>query len=372
MTKKLLIVGIDPGTTVGYAIFDLNGRLIMVDSSRGLSLSNLIMKIMPYGRVVLVGADVAPAPKFVVKFAKEMGARIIAPRKNLPAEEKRKISSRYKTKNRHEGDSIVACVYAFKKMKPILEKIDLLLEREGKIEHIDIMKEMVLMDSDLSLRAALDSLEQKKEYVKTKEKRKRTGPIKIKIDEKKYLQLQNKLLQNQVLFLNSKVMRLRAKIQNKANKKAKAVVEFKNQNIKRLSGYIKEQSRDIILLEKRVGRLKKLLFNIKGKLVVAKIKNLSWEEVKGKEFDDILFVDDPTVYSVKSIEFLKGHTLLSRKKIKKKLDVIYISDWKFEEEDDFIVIAKEELERAKKGQNALFNVIKEYKKERENELEIKE
>lgn len=36
--SELLIVGIDPGTTVGYAILDIEGNLLILNSSKHLNL----------------------------------------------------------------------------------------------------------------------------------------------------------------------------------------------------------------------------------------------------------------------------------------------------------------------------------------------
>ena len=44
--KPLLIVGIDPGVTVGYALLDINGNVIKLYSSKELDLDKLISKII--------------------------------------------------------------------------------------------------------------------------------------------------------------------------------------------------------------------------------------------------------------------------------------------------------------------------------------
>jgi len=42
MEKQLLIVGIDPGTTLGYAAIDFEGNLIRVYSDKNFDLNSLI------------------------------------------------------------------------------------------------------------------------------------------------------------------------------------------------------------------------------------------------------------------------------------------------------------------------------------------
>jgi len=64
MHKQLLIAGIDPGTTVGYAFLDINGKPIKTGSSRELTFDTLIAKTTKLGRVVVVGTDKAKAPVY--------------------------------------------------------------------------------------------------------------------------------------------------------------------------------------------------------------------------------------------------------------------------------------------------------------------
>ena len=65
---KLIIIGIDPGTTLGYAILDLEKKLLKLASSKQLNLSLLISKTINQGKPVIACSDVTPAPKFVEKF----------------------------------------------------------------------------------------------------------------------------------------------------------------------------------------------------------------------------------------------------------------------------------------------------------------
>lgn len=88
--KKLLIAGIDPGTTLGYALLDLNGNVVKINSSKQLDMSTLILEIIKEGKVIVIGTDKAKAPKFVEKTAAKIGARLIIPREDLTVEEKEK------------------------------------------------------------------------------------------------------------------------------------------------------------------------------------------------------------------------------------------------------------------------------------------
>jgi len=56
-SRPLLILGIDPGTTLGYAALDINGNIIEISSSKLLNLNSLISKINNLGTSIIVGCD---------------------------------------------------------------------------------------------------------------------------------------------------------------------------------------------------------------------------------------------------------------------------------------------------------------------------
>ena len=91
MDKNLLIIGVDPGTTLAYAILDINGNLIKLRSSKNLSLSKLIFDTIKYGKIVIVGCDVAKVPGFVQDYAIKVGAKLIYPKEDLSVVEKRRL-----------------------------------------------------------------------------------------------------------------------------------------------------------------------------------------------------------------------------------------------------------------------------------------
>ena len=85
--KPLLIVGIDPGTTVGYALLDVNGKVVKVDSSKGLDLDTLTAKIAAVGIPLVVGCDKAKVPSLVDKFSIKVGAKLVFPSEDIKVEE---------------------------------------------------------------------------------------------------------------------------------------------------------------------------------------------------------------------------------------------------------------------------------------------
>src|SRR3989344_4171059 len=74
--KKLLIAGIDNGSTKGYALLGLNGDLIRVSSSKKYTLASLTREISREGRIVKIGGDVNPCPEFIKKLARSLNSKI--------------------------------------------------------------------------------------------------------------------------------------------------------------------------------------------------------------------------------------------------------------------------------------------------------
>ena len=55
--KPLLVVGIDPGTTVGCAVLSLDGEVLALFSERGLGQDGAVAALHALGRVVVLGTD---------------------------------------------------------------------------------------------------------------------------------------------------------------------------------------------------------------------------------------------------------------------------------------------------------------------------
>lgn len=154
---KPLIIGIDPGTTAGYAAMDLNGNLIALDSSKNMGIDKVISKIAGLGDVVLVGTDIEKAPNFVAKFAAKLGARLFIPDKTMQFMRKKKITKEFlkdkglrnkiKLKNKHEIDALAAAVSAYRHFMPLFNKIDQHMKGIGMEERSEQVKKIIIEDS---------------------------------------------------------------------------------------------------------------------------------------------------------------------------------------------------------------------------------
>lgn len=175
MGKRFTIVGVDPGTTVGIAQIDLDGRLLDLFSSKEFSINDIIERIRSCGYPVIIATDVTSVPQTVEKIAASLDARLYIPRGVITLREKNEIAKDYPVRNAHERDSLSAAVKAYQQYHAKFENIDARL-REMDMEHYsDEVKSLVLKDYSVS--KAIDALSKVDEPTHVDEKRLQTGPV---------------------------------------------------------------------------------------------------------------------------------------------------------------------------------------------------
>ncbi len=156
-----LILGIDPGSTIGFAVLDLDGKLVKIDSLRNCDLNKAVSKIRGLGKIIAVGTDVKPAPKFVDKFASNFGAKIIEPKDDLQLKYKHKVTKEFlknkkiKVKNKHELDALAAALIAFKHYQPLFNKIDNHLNQINK-NYLNKKIKNTVLTKEIPIKKAID------------------------------------------------------------------------------------------------------------------------------------------------------------------------------------------------------------------------
>ncbi len=135
---KHIIVGVDPGTTVGIAVLDLEGNIIEVESGKNLSVADVIFEIQSFGEPLVIATDRNPAPKSVKKVKAAFKCLLFEPEEHLSVAEKkellRNIDPELKKKmNNHEKDALAAALKAFNHFSA---KIRNLRKRYGHEEKI--------------------------------------------------------------------------------------------------------------------------------------------------------------------------------------------------------------------------------------------
>lgn len=366
--KPLLIIGIDPGTTLAYAILDLDGNVLRVSSSKQLDLNSLIANVFYLGKPLVVATDVSPIPKFVEKFASQTGTKIIGPKQNLKVFQKKELTKRYDFSNDHERDALAAAIFAFKKVRVLLRKINIYVQIYDKK---DLKRGIIYLvfSKNFSISDAVASLEKEEVKPKIKKPKLRTEPIKVKFDEVKYLKAQNEKFRSKIKYLEIKLKSLKFNIGRISDRKVKDLIGFRENKINFLNKGIGACKIEIERLNKKISSLNDLLFDIDKFLIVPRFKTLSFSDVK--RLKDVIFVEEPGIFSEKTLDLLKGkvsviiHSKPVSKSISNRFIFINIKDLEAVVEDKFILVDKVKFDEEKNKFDILSKVVKEYKEERE-------
>ncbi len=127
---RRLIVGIDPGLTVGLSIMDLNGKILKIKSIREASRGQVIREITQYGKPSLVCVDVYPYPGYVEKVASTLNARLYTPRSVMTVAEKNEIARKLAMqhgiiiRNAHQRDALASAYKGYNRFKDEFENIE--------------------------------------------------------------------------------------------------------------------------------------------------------------------------------------------------------------------------------------------------------
>lgn len=388
--SKQLIVGIDPGTTVGYAVLDLDGNLITIGSVKHCPLNELISSIIKIGDTILVGTDRKFPPYFVAQFATKVGAKVINPKNDLLVSEKRIATSAYKTNNYHELDALASAIYANNEIKPLLNKIDEFIRIYDKLHLRDSLRKKVILEG-INIKHAAKLIESQSSIemvpevaIKNKEPN-LVGDIgklknKIKLYESDIEQSTryNKKLLGEIRGLKAKVDNISKISQIVIERKVKSAIHFKEQKINLLLKKLEQKDDVIYNLKNSVDRLNIIISDIKNNLIIKKLPNLNYHvyelynKVLNVQHGDILLVDNPSEYSQQTIEILKDKVGIIIYKtplksgLEQQLPFILISGngIRLIEDKFFGTVNKSLLEQKLKEQNLLSRVIENYRKSR--------
>ncbi len=167
-----VIVGIDAGINVGYAILDLNGALVSAGVEKEASDEKIVKIVSQIGIPSLVASDVSPAPSFVSKVAARFNVKVFAPEKSMSADEKRLIGSNIL--DPHIRDAYAAAVKAFRNYANRLRQVDKLstVEDKNKLKHLIIQGQALAKILKPQKQTALRHVERRSVRKKVTKKRK--------------------------------------------------------------------------------------------------------------------------------------------------------------------------------------------------------
>ena len=162
LSKKpaYIIVGIDPGTTVGIAALNLDGDLVHLSSSRALSPADIITTISGIGKPLLIATDKSEMPFGVEKIRRAFSAVPWTPERDVLIKDKYELVEGYDFGNDHERDSLSAAVSAY---RSYANKFDSVQKRMPPGTDIDIVRAGIIRG--ISLEQILAGLQNPEEIL---------------------------------------------------------------------------------------------------------------------------------------------------------------------------------------------------------------
>ena len=388
MGAPLLIVGLDPGTTLAYAAFDLEGKPIKIFSGKNIDRDELIKKITALGKTIVIAGDKQYNPGLIEKVAIKLGAKTIAPEYDLKVNEKRILVKHIKTKNQHEIDASAAALIALKSIKPLLKKIDVFVTYNKKESIKEKLIPLVVI-KELNIRDAAELIEEKPKPIIKEIIKEVVMPTEAITTLRKKLKAANKALYLSQLQHNKfkketkkgkehYERKIKQLTKQNLNKKLKQLLSIKEERIMQLEKQQKVQKREKNGLKENIATLLYLLSSIGESILLKKLDNLGFHELNRKNGilhignNDILLVKDPDMISPKTIQAIqnKVQIIVTKKQVSKKLQsslpFIFLNAnlLSIEESEHFALTSKEEFDKVKKEQHTYKEMIEKYQKAR--------
>ncbi|ASJ08218.1 hypothetical protein A3L11_02835 [Thermococcus siculi] len=413
--RKSIIVGIDPGITVGIAAIDLNGRIVALHSERNMPVGEVFRFVSEIGHPVIVATDVSPAPGFVEKIARSFKAQLFVPRESLRIEEKNELlrDLGITVDDDHQRDALAAAYKAYLRLKPKLEHIDARLREAGLTRKSEEVKALVIQGYNLGEAMQRVSLRERAKAEEPEEPVREVPDLRpyikrIRELEKRIemLESENRELREIIREQRRTIGRLERRIADYDEEVRKKVLrerelEAKVKRIEILEKQLREAKAVIERLSRDLVQVKRMnVVEVRGSAVPLKVlRVLSWRELEriereiGLRKGDVLFVANPAGAGRAIAEELveKGIRALITERplpqaVKDVLREAHVPFFLSEELDvkridEFAVVERETLEGAieellerwkkedeKREAERLLRLVEEYRIERKKEL----
>jgi len=291
---KRLIVGVDPGVTVGLAVLSLDGQPILIESRRDWSLSELVRRISKLGEPTLISSDVSPASEILKNLSHKLNAVLFVPSISLGANEKRQIAKDYadfhglKLKNAHEVDALAAAVKAYRHYEEKFKHVEARVERMSIKVSTDDVKDLVVRG--YSTKRAVQYLQSVDKYksppivkrpIPREEKMKRLieelqGRLADERRKLKYLRQTNRKLRNRIKSLEAEILLLKEtikKIQSEQSIQVRREREYSllMDELKKIKAKVKEYSTKLEKYKRRFNDMQRLRnLESQGRLILLK------------------------------------------------------------------------------------------------------
>ena len=416
--RRSIIVGIDPGITVGIAAVDLNGRIVALHSERNMPVGEVFRFVSEIGHPVIVATDVSPAPGFVEKIARSFKAQLFVPRESLRVEEKNELLRNLgiSVDDDHQRDALAAAYKAYLRLKPKLEHVDAKLREVGLTKKAEEVKALVIQGYNLGEAMQRVTLRERPKEEKVEESEKPSIDVRPYIKRIRELEKRIELLERENAELReiikeqrSTIGKLERRIADYDEEVRRKVLrerelEAKVRRIEILEKQLREAKAVIERLSRDLVQVKRMnVVEVRGSAVPLKVMNvLSWRELERLEREvgirrgDVLFVVNPAgagrAIAGELVE--RGIKALITEKpvpeqVREVLREAHVPFFTSEEldvkrVDEFAVVERETLERAieellarweeedrEKEAEKFLRLVEEYRLERMKELKRK-
>jgi predicted RNase H-like nuclease (RuvC/YqgF family) len=253
-SHKPLIMGIDPGMTVGVALIDLEGRPVFAKSWRTIDRYEIISAISSYGKVVVIATDVSNPPELVKKIGSLLGAIVYAPERDITVDEKNKIISElretydFTIEDSHVRDALVAALKAYR------HYLNTILEVKSKLRNIEGVDTYSVISEVIKGRSLSEVIEQ----IYRSRVQERPKPIEVKHEPPVQLErISNTSLKERVKSLEAMIL----KLSNDLKEKEMMIKDLETEVrlLKSRRNYNEDYERKISTLEVNVANLARRL-----------------------------------------------------------------------------------------------------------------
>lgn len=131
-----LIVGVDPGKTIGIACVDLKGRLVSSGHYSNESLATVVGKIKVVGTPIVIAGDKTHTSDLVRKVNATFGCHLFSPKREFSLDLKRRMGRTANLMNQHECDAYAAAISAYNHYSNKFHQIEGMGKDEAEVEKI--------------------------------------------------------------------------------------------------------------------------------------------------------------------------------------------------------------------------------------------
>ncbi len=383
--KPLAIIGLDPGTTSAYSIVSLEGELLQSRSAKEFPLSAIIAEIIEVCHPIIVGTDKANVPSFVAQFARKLGTVIVSPKEDIQKEEKHQLfGPGYK--GDHTEDSLVAALFAYKKYRPRIQKAQDFISAHQLEPQRDAFLKLALTENFnfMLIKEILTAPSPEQAVIKEAVQKENFTPkdffrlyrrFQRLQEEHQQLKRRQQERQQKIQELELQNRRLHTQSQH-FNQKLDTLLRFKEERLKLQQRELKAQHSMILQLNQKIQGLYTFIERMDQYQLVKKLKTLGTTEFLQRnqilviDTNDVLYVENPTIYSQKVLDELLGKGIIivspvsPGKEIGSQFHTAIFTGKATFENDYFALLERELIEKQINPKDMIQDIISQYREQR--------